>query len=36
MLTFADVCWVTAEVATAWLACIAIVVCVSLWYRDEV
>lgn len=36
MLTFADVAWVTGEVVIAWIACVAIVVCVSLWYREDV
>jgi len=35
MLTIADVALVTGEVALAWLACIAVVVCVSLWFGAD-
>lgn len=36
MLTVADVAWVTGEVALAWIACVSLVVCVALWYREDV
>lgn len=35
MLTIADVVLVTGRVALAWLACIAVVVCVSLWFAQD-
>ena len=35
MLTLGDVCCVTGQVVLAWIACIAVVVSVSLWYGAE-